>query len=141
MSTPDGAAGPGGRRRDTAGPGGRRKDADGRVRVLWLIKGLGPGGAERLLLSAARAHDHSRFAISVAYLLPWKNALTDDLRAAGVTVHCLDVRRPYDVGWPARLRRCWSPPGSTSSTSTRRWWRAWPDSSCARCRRRSGRAS
>ena len=76
-----------------------------RVRVLWLIKGLGPGGAERLLLSAARAHDHGRFAISVAYLLPWKDALTDDLRAAGVTVHCLDVRRPYDIGWQVRVRR------------------------------------
>ena len=95
MSTPNGAA----------GPGGRRRDPDGRVRVLWLIKGLGPGGAERLLVSAARAHDHSRFAISAAYLLPGKNALADDLRAAGVTVHCLDVRRPYDIGWPARLRR------------------------------------
>lgn len=78
---------------------------DGRVRVLWVIKGLGPGGAEQLLLSAARVHDHRRFAISVAYLLPWKNALVDDLRAAGVTVHCLDVRRAHDVGWPVRLRR------------------------------------
>jgi glycosyltransferase involved in cell wall biosynthesis len=75
------------------------------VRVLWLIKGLGPGGAERLLLSAARAHDHSRFAISVAYLLPWKDALVADLRAAGVEVHCLDAPRPYDLRWVARLRR------------------------------------
>jgi len=101
MSGPEGAP----------GPGGRRGGAGGRVRVLWLIKGLGPGGAERLLLSAARAHDHTRFAISVAYLLPWKDALTDDLRAAGVTVHCLDVRRPCDVGWPARLRRLLITPG------------------------------
>ena len=101
MSGPEGAP----------GPEGRRGGADRRVRVLWLIKGLGPGGAERLLLSAARAHDHTRFAISVAYLLPWKDALTDDLRAAGVTVHCLDVRRPYDVGWPARLRRLLITPG------------------------------
>ena len=78
--------------------------SDGRVRVLWVIKGLGPGGAEQLLLSAARVHDHRRFAISVVYLLPWKRTLVDNLRAAGVTVHCLDAKRSHDVGWPLRLR-------------------------------------
>jgi glycosyltransferase involved in cell wall biosynthesis len=78
---------------------------DRRVRVLWLIKGLGPGGAEHLLLSAARAHDHERYAISVAYLLPWKSTLVDDLRAAGVTVHCLGAHRAHDPRWPLRLRR------------------------------------
>ena len=80
-------------------------EGDGRVRVLWLIKGLGPGGAEQLLVSAARVHDHHRFAISVAYLLPWKNALVEDLGAAGVTVHCLDARGSHVAGWPMRLRR------------------------------------
>jgi glycosyltransferase involved in cell wall biosynthesis len=79
--------------------------ADRRVRVLWLVKGLGPGGAEQLLVSAARVHDHHRFAISAAYLLPWKDTLVDDLRAAGVSVHCLDVGHAYDIGWPRRLRR------------------------------------
>jgi glycosyltransferase involved in cell wall biosynthesis len=82
------------------------------VRLLWLIKGLGPGGAERLLVSAARAHDQERFAISVAYLLPWKRALVAELEEAGVTVHCLDSRRPFDVRWAARLRRLLvEPPG------------------------------
>jgi glycosyltransferase involved in cell wall biosynthesis len=80
--------------------------------VLWLIKGLGPGGAERLLVSAARAHDRHRFALSAAYLLPWKGALVPELEGAGVVVHCLDSRRALDVRWAGRLRRLLlEPPG------------------------------
>ncbi len=75
-----------------------------RIRVLWLTKGLGPGGAERLLLSFARLADHERFEFHVAYLLPWKDHLVDQLEAAGVTVHCLDAPRPYDLRWLRRLR-------------------------------------
>ena len=83
-----------------------------RARLLWLIKGLGPGGAERLLVSAARAHDQERFALSVAYLLPWKRALVAELEDAGVTVQCLDSRRAFDIRWAARLRRLLlEPPG------------------------------
>jgi glycosyltransferase involved in cell wall biosynthesis len=82
------------------------------ARLLWLIKGLGPGGAERLLVSAARAHDRERFALSAAYLLPWKHALVGELEAAGVVVHCLDSRRAFDMRWMARLRRLlMEPPG------------------------------
>jgi glycosyltransferase involved in cell wall biosynthesis len=76
-----------------------------RTRVLWLIKGLGPGGAERLLVSAAAVHDRERFELEVAYLLPWKTALVADLKAAGITVHCLDVPRPEDPRFPLKLRR------------------------------------
>src|SRR4051812_41618037 len=48
-----------------------------RVRVLWVTKGLGPGGAERLLLSFAGGAAHDRFAFFAAYLLPWKDQLVD----------------------------------------------------------------
>ena len=74
------------------------------VRVLWLIKGLGPGGAETLLAAAARAHDHEAFHIECAYVLPYKDHLAEQLEQAGVRCHCLSTARS-DLRWPIRLRR------------------------------------
>jgi glycosyltransferase involved in cell wall biosynthesis len=76
-----------------------------RLRVVWLVKGLGPGGAEKLLVAAAGAHDRDRFDIEVVYLLPWKNHLVPELEALNVPCTCLDVRDERDVRWAARLRR------------------------------------
>jgi glycosyltransferase involved in cell wall biosynthesis/GNAT superfamily N-acetyltransferase len=73
------------------------------VRVLWVIKGLGPGGAETLLAAAARAHDRTRFHIECAYVLPYKDHLVGRLEAAGVRVHCLSTG-DRDLRWPVRLR-------------------------------------
>ena len=70
--------------------------------VLLLIKGLGRGGAEQLLVNGARHLDARRFRYEVAYVLPWKDALVNDLRAAGIPVHCLEGGR--GVGWVGRLR-------------------------------------
>ena len=75
------------------------------ARVLWLVKGLGPGGAERLLVEHARAGDRARFDYQLAYLLPWKQHLVGELEALGVTTHCLDVRSVADPRWIGRLRR------------------------------------
>lgn len=77
---------------------------DGRIRVLWLTKGLGPGGAERLLLSFAQMADHDRFEFHASYLLPWKDHLVDALADTGVHVHCLDSPRAADPRWTGRLR-------------------------------------
>lgn len=74
------------------------------IHVLWLIKGLGPGGAEHLLLSTARGADSERFSFSVAYLLDWKTALVAPLEAAGVDTHCLGVNDARDLRWILRLR-------------------------------------
>lgn len=74
------------------------------LRVLWLVKGLGRGGAEQLLVSAARYHDPERVTLHAAYVLAHKDHLVDDLRAAGVTVHCLAGGWP-GRGWVPRLRR------------------------------------
>jgi hypothetical protein len=52
------------------------------ARALWVIKGLGPGGAERLLCAAARAHDPQRFHIECAYVLPWKDHLAEECERA-----------------------------------------------------------
>jgi glycosyltransferase involved in cell wall biosynthesis len=74
------------------------------VRVLWLVKGLGRGGAEQLVLGCARNVD-PRFQVEVAYVLPWKDALVPELQSTGVPVHCLDGGRAADLRWVWRLRR------------------------------------
>ena len=70
-------------------------------RILVLIKGLGRGGAEQLLASAAPHLDRRRYHYEVAYLLPWKAALVGELEGAGLPVHCLDGAR--GSGWMQRL--------------------------------------
>jgi glycosyltransferase involved in cell wall biosynthesis len=75
-----------------------------RTRVRWLIKGLGPGGAEHLLLAAAGKHDRSAFDMDVDYLLPWKDALVAPLARAGVPATCLEVRNEHDLRWAWRFR-------------------------------------
>jgi glycosyltransferase involved in cell wall biosynthesis len=77
-------------------------DAANRARILLLIKGLGVGGAERLLEASLPHLDRDRYAYQVAYLLPWKAALAPAFRAAGVPVHDLGMRVPAD---PRALRR------------------------------------
>lgn len=72
------------------------------VRVLWLAKGLGRGGAEQLLVSLARTLCGTGLEIHVGYVLPHKDALVPDLAATGATVHCLT--RP-GAPWPVTLRR------------------------------------
>lgn len=74
------------------------------VRVLWLTKGLGLGGAERLLALTAAKLDPQRFHIDVAYLLPWKDALVPELSSHGVRTVCLGARRTVDPRWIWRLR-------------------------------------
>lgn len=73
-------------------------------RVLALIKGLGPGGAERLLVSGARVRDRSAFDFEVAYLLPWKNELVQILEDLDVRTRCLEVSHEADLRWLLRLR-------------------------------------
>lgn len=75
------------------------------ARVLWLSKGLGRGGAERLLVDSSRLVDPTRFAVDVAYLLPWKDALVGDLEREGVPTHCLRSSHPLDPTWVHRLRK------------------------------------
>ena len=80
-------------------------NGSGPVRVLHLVKGLGPGGAERLLVSVAGAADRSAVAHEVAYLLDWKQHLVPELDALGVPTHLLAGRRGMaDPRWPGRLR-------------------------------------
>lgn len=73
------------------------------TRVLLLIKALDRGGAERLLVSAARYLDRSKFDYEIAYLMPGADAFVGDLEAAGLGVTCLGGSR--GVGWIRKLNR------------------------------------
>ncbi len=75
------------------------------LRVLWLIKGLGPGGAEQLLVHHAGALDRSRVTVTAAYLVPWKHHHVATLEGLGVEVQCLHGARDLDPRWVWRLRR------------------------------------
>ena len=75
------------------------------IRVLHVVKGLGPGGAERLLVSMARAADPAAVRQEVAYVLDAKDHLCGELEALGVPTHMLaDGRGMADLRWPWRLR-------------------------------------
>jgi glycosyltransferase involved in cell wall biosynthesis len=71
-------------------------------RVLIVIKGLGRGGAEQLLVSGSPYLDRERYQYRFAYLLPWKDSLVGDLERAGFGVECLNGAR--GAGWVGRLR-------------------------------------
>jgi len=75
------------------------------IRVLWLIKGLGRGGAELLLSTAARVRNRDAFEYEAAYLLDYKSELAGELRRLGVPVHLLRARTEFDLGWAVRLRK------------------------------------
>ncbi len=76
----------------------------GRTRVLLLIKGLGAGGAEQLLVNALPHLDRSRFEYHVAYILPWKDDNVPYFEAHDVPVHCLGGGNPLDLRVLLRLR-------------------------------------
>jgi glycosyltransferase involved in cell wall biosynthesis len=76
------------------------------LRVLWLIKGLGAGGAERLLVQSARYRDPGRISPAVAYLLPEKSTLVATLEELGCRpVACFGARSSWDPRWILRLRQ------------------------------------
>lgn len=72
-------------------------------RCLWFTKGLGRGGVERLLVDMAPLVDSTRFAVDVAYVLPWKNSYVAMFEDAGVAVTCLGSSLRGDPRWVARL--------------------------------------
>jgi glycosyltransferase involved in cell wall biosynthesis len=80
-------------------------DTLGPVRVLHVVKGLGPGGAERLLVSVAAVADPTAVHHEVAYVLDRKQHLVPELEALGVPTHLLaGPRGMADPRWPGRLR-------------------------------------
>lgn len=79
-----------------------------RFKILVLIKSLGLGGAERLLVDALPYLDQERFAYTFAYFLPWKDFLVPQFEAAGFPIHCLSAEANSRLGWlPGGFRRLW----------------------------------
>ncbi len=74
------------------------------IRVLWVAKGLGPGGMERLLVHQARAGDRDRFDYHAAYVVDRPNSVVPELADLGVPIHRLDDRLG-PAGWTRSLRR------------------------------------
>jgi glycosyltransferase involved in cell wall biosynthesis len=75
-----------------------------RPRILILIKGLGLGGAERLIADALPHLDRDRFEYEFAYLLPWKDHLVGAIEGAGFEVHCLGEGPPTTDRRPQTVR-------------------------------------
>lgn len=69
------------------------------MRVLLLIKSLGPGGAERLVVESARGAREQSIDVEVVSLLDRKRHLIPDLESAGVPVRCLSVTQLRDLRW------------------------------------------
>ena len=87
-----------------AGPGVQTALARrGPYRVLWLIKGLGRGGAEMLLPAALPWLDRTGFEYHAGFFLPWKDALVPELETGGVPVTCFRVSRHGDPRAVKRL--------------------------------------
>lgn len=89
-------------RRPARGPATR---AGRRPRVLLLIKCLGYGGAEQLLVDVVANRDAEAFDYEVAYVLAAENSLVPEVEASGITVHALGARGNGDPSWLPRLRR------------------------------------
>lgn len=73
-------------------------------RVLILIKGLGIGGAEKLISEGARFWARDEFEYSVAYVLPWKDQLVGDLEELGIDVDMIGSSRGLTPATLSRLR-------------------------------------
>lgn len=94
---------------------------NGRFRVFHLIKSLGRGGAEMLLVDGPPHSDPNRFEYRFGYFLPWKNAVVPEIAANFGDVTCFEARssgailaRTLDVArclksWDADLLHCHLP--------------------------------
>ncbi len=74
------------------------------TRCLWLTKGLGRGGVERLMLDMYPLVDRERFEVDVAYVLPNKTDYHAPLAAHGAAVHRLADTGDHPLAWVRALR-------------------------------------
>ncbi len=73
--------------------------------MLVTVKGLGIGGAEKLIAESARLWDRDAFDYHVAYALPWKDQLVAPIRELGFPVTCIGTERGMTPPSWLRLRR------------------------------------
>ncbi len=77
----------------------------GRRKVLWLIKGLNIGGAEKLLSMSLPFLDRDTFDYQVVYLFKNMNDLVLKFEQAGIPVSCLNMEKVYDLRVIFKLSR------------------------------------
>jgi glycosyltransferase involved in cell wall biosynthesis len=82
----------------------RAARAGHRPKILLVIKCLGYGGAEQLVVDVAAHRDRQSFDYEVAYVLAAENALVPFVAATGVTVHALGAQGNADIRWTKTLR-------------------------------------
>ena len=75
------------------------------IRVLWLIKGLSAGGAEKLLSMSIPYLNYEKYKYQVAYIFKNKADLVPEFEQAGIPVHCLDMKGLFDVSVLFKLVR------------------------------------
>jgi glycosyltransferase involved in cell wall biosynthesis len=75
-----------------------------RKRVLFLIKGLAVGGAEKLLVSSLPYLDTKLFDYRIAYFLSQKNYLVSEIENAGFPVSCLNINKTLDISAVSKLK-------------------------------------
>lgn len=73
--------------------------------VLVAIKGLGIGGAEKLITESVPFWNRHRFAYHVAYFLPWKDQLVPDLEKQDVPTTLVGTRRGLTPRSIAAMRK------------------------------------
>ncbi|MFN3218064.1 MAG: glycosyltransferase [Acidimicrobiales bacterium] len=74
------------------------------LQVLHVIKGLGPGGAEQLLVNQARFSQRDDVEFTVAYVLGAKTRLVADLEHRGWRTVCIGDEDGSTWRWMDRLR-------------------------------------
>jgi glycosyltransferase involved in cell wall biosynthesis len=67
------------------------------IKVLHIIKSLGRGGAETLLLESIKLIDNSNFEFHIIYFLPWKNQMVSELILTGAKVTCLEAKSNHEI--------------------------------------------
>ncbi len=81
-------------------------------KIMYLIIGLGPGGAETNLFRILKRLDRSVFQPVVIYFLKIPGPLEDKIKALGVEVHFVGLKSMFDLLAYSRLYRLikeWSP--------------------------------
>ena len=81
-----------------------RRPPGGPLRVLLVIKCLGYGGAERLLVDTVAAADPRDLDYEVAYVLREQDALVPTIVSGGTPVHSLGAANNADLRWMAAFR-------------------------------------
>jgi glycosyltransferase involved in cell wall biosynthesis len=89
---------------DTGAAPGTAPGRGPRLKVLLVIKCLGLGGAERLLVDTVTSGDHGEIDYEVAWVLEAERALVPTLEERGIVAHPLGATRNADMRWMARLR-------------------------------------